>query len=100
MKENPVGGNAKQNFLSQKKAINEKLDDGFVIDIPERAKWHPSQKEDFEFVNKINTTSMESMIYSFKKLLKPREHRVNNATSRLYDDTIRLPGDTVTKQIR
>lgn len=35
---------------------------------------------------------MESMVFSFKKLLKPREVIENNAQSRLYDDQIRLPG--------
>ena len=32
------------------------------------------------------------MVFSFKKLLKPREVIENNAQSRLYDDQIRLPG--------
>lgn len=99
-KENPATGSAKMNFLAQKRTINEKLDDGFEIDIPTGAQWHPTQREDVDFVNKINTTSMEAMIYSFKKLVKPREQSVSNVTSRLYDDSIRLPGDTTAESCR
>ena len=68
--------------------INDKLNDGFIVNVPSNTKWHPTQREDLEFINRIDTTSMESMIYSFKKLLIPKENKVNNVSSRLYDDTI------------
>ena len=40
--ENPAGGNAKSNFLNHKRAIYDKLDNGYEIDVALKDKWHPT----------------------------------------------------------
>ena len=58
-------------FVYQRRKIEQRLDDGYPIEIPEQDRWHSSHKGQDYLISKLNSTCIGTLNKSFKDLRKP-----------------------------
>ena len=62
--------NVNKCFVAKQKYIENKIDEGFELEVPKKYKWKNEKKKDPAFVHKLNTSNVGMLHLSLEKLYK------------------------------
>ena len=55
---NQMSSNVRKCLIAKQRMICRMIDDGYHIEVPAEDRWHPSKRNDRNFVNSLNTSSI------------------------------------------
>jgi hypothetical protein len=60
-------------FVAKQKLIEQMLDEGYKLQVPNQFKWHESHKSEEDYISKLNMANYNLLQASLKKLTSPKE---------------------------